>query len=77
MSQESLVGVHASIVDHVFVVHSPNMHDCPPKPSSMSYLVLSLVGACNLVTHEILVGVHASIGDNVFLVPSLNLQIAH
>ena len=56
MTHESLVGVYASIGDNVFVVHSPNVHDFPPNPSSISYLVLSLVGASNLVTHEILVG---------------------
>ena len=74
VTHESLVGVHASIGDHVFLVPSPNLHDCSPNPSSISYLVLSLVGACNLVTHEILVGVHTCIGDHVFLVHSPKLH---
>ena len=66
--------MHASIGDHVFVVHSPNLHDWSPNHSSISYLFLNLVGACNLVTHESLVGVHSSIGDHVFLVRSPNLH---
>ena len=66
--------MHASIGDHVFVVHSPNLHDFSQNPSSISYLILSLVGACNFVTHEILVGVDASIGDHLFLVSSPNLH---
>ena len=66
--------MHTNIGDDVFLDHSPKLHDCSPNPSSISYLVLSLVGACNLVTHEILVGVHASIGDHVFVVPSPNLH---
>ena len=63
-----------SIGDHLFLVPSTNLHYCSPNPSSISCLVLSLVGAWNFVTHEILVGVHASIGDHVFLVPSPNLH---
>ena len=74
VTHESLVGVHVSIGDHVSLVPSPNLHDCSPNHNSISYLVLSLVGACNLVTHESLVGVHASIGDHVFVVPSPNLH---
>ena len=74
VTHETLVGACASIGDHVFLVHSPNLHDCSPNPSAISYLVFSLFGACNLVTHEILVGVHASIGDHVFLVDSPNLH---
>ena len=58
VTHEILVGVHASIGDHVFVVHSRNLHDCSPNPSFISYLVLILVGACNLVNHEILVGAY-------------------
>ena len=34
----------------------------------------TLIGACNLVTHEILVGVHAIIGDHVFAIHSPNLH---
>ena len=74
VTHESLDGFHASIGDHVFVFHSPNLHDCSPNPSSISYLVLSLVGACNLVTHESLTGVHASIGDHLFVVNSPKLH---
>ena len=74
VTHESLVGVHASIGDHMFVVHSPNLHDFSQNPSSISYLVLSLVGACNLVTHESLTGVHASIGDHLFVVHSPKLH---
>ena len=66
--------MHASIGDHVFLVHSPNLHECPPNANSISYLILSLVVACNLVSDESLVGVHASIGDHVFLVHSPNLH---
>ena len=37
VTHEILVGVHASIGDHVFLVHSPNLHDCSPNPSWTSH----------------------------------------
>ena len=33
MTHEIRVGVHASIGDHVFLVPSPNLHDCSANPS--------------------------------------------
>ena len=37
LTHESLVGLHASIGDHVLVVDSPKLHDCSPKPSWTSH----------------------------------------
>ena len=37
VTHESLVGACASIGDHVFVVHSTNLHDWSPNPSWTSH----------------------------------------
>ena len=47
--------VHASICDHVFLVPSPNLHDCSLNPSSISYLV-NPTWSMQIGVHEILVG---------------------
>ena len=58
--------MHASIGDHMFLVPSPNLHDCSLNPSSISYLV-NPSWRMQIRVHEILVW-NASIGDHVNLV---------